>query len=190
MKKTMAPIKEFIGTLRRLIQQRVPYFSLKTILLFFGVNLFFLFYFDHIFVRLALFFGCTLILIKYGKLPLIDIDPVPISAAILYFLYGFSIAFQFIIWTIPVSDALSSRLNHYSLINFISLSIGIAAISLIPVAGFVALSVMLLLIFNTIRSLIVFTTGAPPFFILINLNHALIYSLIIAAAWPIISAFV
>ncbi len=107
------------------LERRLGQVSVRTAIIFTLINTIFLLLLGDIFIRLFLFMVCAIFLYFFGKLPFVDLDPVPFVTAIHYLLYGFLPSLQFIVWTIPAADVIANRLSQWSLVNLISLAFSI-----------------------------------------------------------------
>lgn len=138
--------------LNNILEKKFKKIKIKYLLLFTLLNIIFLVLLKHILIRILLFLISTIILYKYGKLPFADIDPVPFTSALLFVLYDFITAWQYIFWTIPISDIISSRFNQFSFINFFSLSSSLIIAYLIKnFLNKFSTIFLIILIFNLIR---------------------------------------
>ena len=158
-----------------------------TAVLFTAINCFFLLLFKHILIRVSLFAICALILFRWGKNPFGDIDPVPFASGIMLVWYGFPVALQYIVWSIPAGDVISGRLNQYSAVNLVALSCALFMAKLIALPVFWVLFLVIVL-FNAIRLSINLLMGAGMNAFLSPITHTAIYLILASASSGIISA--
>ncbi len=167
------------------LKKRLMNLPLSVILLFILVNTFFLFYFGNIIIRVLFFIVSTIILFFFGKLPFLDPDPMPFSTGVMFLFFGFPIAAQYAIWSIPAGDAISARFNQWSFVNLFSVLSSLILVSLLKLNPMITL-VLLILVFNIIRFLIAFFTGNTLGAIISASTNTIIYLIIISMSLPLI----
>ncbi|MFH2019908.1 MAG: hypothetical protein ABIJ34_00690 [archaeon] len=151
------------------------------------INVLLFILFQHIIVRIVLFLFCSFILFYFGKNPFADFDPVPFCTALVFIWHGYSIAFQFLAFTIPVSDLISGRLSQFTFVNLISLALSITILYLIKFPLIFAIS-LILIIFNISRMIVNLLTGKGLNALIAPLTNTIIYLILTSLIAPIISA--
>jgi len=146
---------------------------LTAILLFIISLILFFFSFKNLLIMFGLFLFCLLFMFKFGQFIFLDLDPVPFSAILLLYFYDYKLAIHFVLLALPSIDLLSSRLNHFSIINFISIIITLLLFSFLPLKGMSLY--FAILIFNVIRSIINQFFGLGLQTLMFNMAHACIY---------------
>jgi hypothetical protein len=156
---------------RNYLPKKIP---LSIMLLFFISVIILLFFIKNILVVIGLFLFCLIFMVKFGQFVVLDVDPVPFCALLILHLYDYVSALHFIILALPIIDLLSSRLNHFSLINFISITATILVFGLISPLYALAIYYGIFL-FNLIRIAIALSLGLGPQTALFSIIHSLIY---------------
>ncbi len=142
-----------------------------------AAGVFFLFfYIKNILIEAGLFLACLIFMLKFGQFFILDVDPVPFSVILLLHLYDFRVALHFLLLALPVIDIVSSRFNHFSIINFASVLITISIFYLTPLSG--TELYLGIIIFNVIRSIINIMVGLGVYTIWSNAIHTAIYFVI------------
>jgi hypothetical protein len=121
----------------------------------------------------ALFIFCFVFMFKWGQFIFLDLDPVPFSAILLLYLYDYKIAIQFVFLAQLSIDLVSSRLNHFSIINLLSIVITIFVFSIPPfkpIAIYFAI-----VVFNVFRSILNQFFGLGLQTLMFNMAHACVY---------------
>ena len=127
--------------------------------------------FPKLIVPILLFVSCLLFMVRFGQFTALDVDPLPFFTLIMFHLYGIMPSFYFVVISLPIIDAFASRLNQYSVINFISILLTLILFYFLPLNALT----YGILFFNFLRIAISPVFGIPLNNGLFSVIHAGIY---------------
>jgi len=154
-------------------------YDIRLVVIFVLLNTILLVFLGNIIVRLLFFIICTLILYKFGKLPFADVDPVPFASLLLLHIYDYMTALQFVIWTLPIADIISGRLNQFSFINLTAIFIALSITYFMQFLPIAILFSLFIILFNLSRLGLYFLIGTGLKGSLALTTHTMIYLFII-----------